>query len=47
MFYDLPSPIDFAKNVHECLADDGIWHRTELYAINDKKYHTIQSVTNI
>lgn len=26
MFYDLPDPIAFAKEVGECLADDGIWH---------------------
>lgn len=25
MFYDLESPVDFAKQIAECLADDGIW----------------------
>ena len=38
MFYDLPSPIKFAKYVYECLADE--WNmafRTKLYAFDDKK----------
>lgn len=25
MFYDLPDPIQFAKDVYDCLDDDGIW----------------------
>jgi GDPmannose 4,6-dehydratase len=25
MFYDLPSPLDFAKDVYNIMADDGIW----------------------
>lgn len=25
MFYDLENPIDFMKNIHQSLADDGIW----------------------
>jgi hypothetical protein len=25
MFYDLESPIDFIKQIHEVLADDGVW----------------------
>ena len=31
MFYDLESPIDFAKNVEEILAPDGIWHFEQSY----------------
>ena len=44
MFYDLPSPIDFAKNVYECLADDGIWHLEQSYMpsmIKNTSYDTI------
>jgi len=26
MFYDLPDPVDFARNVFAILADDGVWH---------------------
>ncbi|MGP9813741.1 class I SAM-dependent methyltransferase [Rhodopseudomonas sp. NSM] len=31
MFYDLESPIDFARQVAESLADDGIWHFEQSY----------------
>ena len=44
MFYDLPSPIDFAKDVYECLGDDGIWHLEQSYMpsmIKNVSYDTI------
>ena len=31
MFYDLESPISFASDVSDCLADDGIWHFEQSY----------------
>ena len=31
MFYDLPSPIEFAQNIYECLDDNGIWHLEQSY----------------
>lgn len=31
MFYDLPDPISFAREVGQCLADDGIWHLEQSY----------------
>ena len=31
MFYDLESPIDFAKDIYECLSEDGIWHFEQSY----------------
>lgn len=31
MFYDLESPIDFAKDIYECLDDEGIWHFEQSY----------------
>ena len=31
MFYDLEKPIDFAKDISECLTDDGIWHFEQSY----------------
>ena len=44
MFYDLPSPIEFAQNVYDCLADDGIWHLEQSYMplmIKNTSYDTI------
>ena len=32
MFYDLPNPVEFAKNVEEILAEDGVWHLEQSYA---------------
>lgn len=31
MFYDLEQPIDFVRQVHDCLADNGIWHFEQSY----------------
>jgi NDP-4-keto-2,6-dideoxyhexose 3-C-methyltransferase len=31
MFYDLERPLDFVKDVHEVLADGGIWHFEQSY----------------
>lgn len=31
MFYDLESPIDFARQIESILADDGIWHFEQSY----------------
>ncbi len=31
MFYDLASPIDFAREVESILADDGVWHLEQSY----------------
>ena len=50
MFYDLPSPIDFAKNVYECLADDGIWHLEQSYMpsmIKNTSYDTMSRTFRI
>ena len=44
MFYDLESPIDFAQQVHDILADDGIWILEQSYlpAMIDKNaYDTV------
>jgi hypothetical protein len=32
MFYDLPDPVAFARDVARCLADDGLWHLEVAYA---------------
>jgi NDP-4-keto-2,6-dideoxyhexose 3-C-methyltransferase len=31
MFYDLERPLDFVRDVHEVLADDGVWHFEQSY----------------
>jgi len=31
MFYDLPAPVAFAKQVESILADDGVWHFEQSY----------------
>lgn len=31
MFYDLESPVDFAREVESVLADDGVWHLEQSY----------------
>jgi len=31
MFYDLPNPVQFAKDIYECLHDDGIWTCEQSY----------------
>jgi hypothetical protein len=31
MFYDLPAPLDFVRDVAAVLADDGIWHLEQSY----------------
>ena len=44
MFYDLPAPINFAKDVYESLDDDGIWHLEQSYMplmIKNTSYDTI------
>jgi hypothetical protein len=44
MFYDLPSPIEFAKDIYNCLDDDGVWHLEQSYMpsmIKNISYDTI------
>jgi SAM-dependent methyltransferase len=31
MFYDLEDPVQFASDVRECVADDGVWHFEQSY----------------
>ncbi len=32
MFYDLPKPVLFAKQIYKTLADEGIWHFEQSYS---------------
>jgi hypothetical protein len=31
MFYDLDDPVAFAREIEQCLADDGVWHFEQSY----------------
>jgi hypothetical protein len=44
MFYDLPSPITFAKDLWDCLDEQGVWHLEQSYMpmmIKNTSYDTI------
>ena len=44
MFYDLPNPIAFSKDIFDCLDDNGIWHLEQSYMpsmIKNTSYDTI------
>jgi hypothetical protein len=44
MFYDLPKPVLFAKQIYKTLADDGVWHFEQSYSgfmIKNLSYDTI------
>jgi hypothetical protein len=44
MFYDLESPMDFVKDIDQCLCEDGIWHFEQSYMpsmLRTNSYDTI------
>lgn len=44
MFYDLERPVDFVRDIHDILADDGIWHFEQSYMpsmLRTNSYDTI------
>ena len=44
MFYDLDDPVAFARDVHDCLADDGVWHFEQSYLpsmLRQNSYDTV------
>jgi hypothetical protein len=44
MFYDLEDPIGFARQIHDCLDDNGVWHFEQSYLpsmLRTKSYDTI------
>jgi len=44
MFYDLPDPVFFAKQIYKTLADEGIWHFEQSYSgymLKNLSYDTI------
>lgn len=44
MFYDLPDPVKFAKDIYEILADDGIWTCEQSYLITMLKRNSIDTI---
>ena len=44
MFYDLPDPVKFSKDIYSCLDDKGIWHLEQSYSkfmLEKKSYDTV------
>lgn len=44
MFYDLPAPLQFAQDIFDVLADDGVWHFEQSYLplmLQTRSYDTI------
>jgi hypothetical protein len=44
MFYDLENPVEFVKNIEQCITDDGIWHFEQSYMpsmLRTNSYDTI------
>jgi hypothetical protein len=44
MFYDLESPVAFARDVRDCLAPDGVWHFEQAYlpsVLSSTAYDTV------
>lgn len=44
MFYDLPDPIKFARDIYECLDDDGIWTCEQSYLLTMIKKNSIDTI---
>lgn len=44
MFYDLPDPVQFARDIHACLADDGIWTFEQSYILTMLERNSIDTI---
>jgi GDP-D-mannose dehydratase len=44
MFYDLPDPVQFAKDIHAVLADDGIWTCEQSYLLTMLRRNSIDTI---
>jgi GDP-mannose 4,6-dehydratase len=44
MFYDLPDPVQFAKDVYEILDEDGIWTCEQSYLLSMLKRNSIDTI---
>lgn len=44
MFYDLPDPVQFAKDIHSILADDGVWTLEQSYVATMLERNSIDTI---
>jgi GDP-mannose 4,6-dehydratase len=44
MFYDLPDPVQFAKDIYEVLDDDGVWSLEQSYILTMIKRKSIDTI---
>jgi len=44
MFYDLPDPVQFAKDIYSVLADDGIWTCEQSYVVSMLNTNSIDTI---
>jgi NDP-4-keto-2,6-dideoxyhexose 3-C-methyltransferase len=44
MFYDLPDPVQFARDIYACLAHDGIWTCEQSYILSMLKTNSIDTI---
>ena len=44
MFYDLPKPLQFAKDIYQLLTDDGIWTCEQSYLPSMLKTNSIDTI---
>jgi GDP-mannose 4,6-dehydratase len=44
MFYDLPNPVEFAKDIYEILDDNGIWTCEQSYLLNMLDTNSIDTI---
>jgi GDP-D-mannose dehydratase len=44
MFYDLPDPVQFARDIHQILDDDGIWTCEQSYIITMLRRNSIDTI---
>lgn len=44
MFYDLPDPVQFAKDIHSVLTDDGVWTLEQSYILTMLERNSIDTI---
>ena len=44
MFYDLPNPVEFAKDIYECLEEDGIWTCEQSYLLTMVQRNSLDTI---
>jgi GDP-mannose 4,6-dehydratase len=44
MFYDLPDPVQFAKDIHDILDDDGIWTCEQSYVVTMLEQNSFDTI---